>query len=46
MHEPLDDEDITGEYLGGDVQCSKCNLILAAVFKKKNTEGGEPRVDA
>src|SRR4029078_3507773 len=33
-HGSLDSEDISGQFLGGDILCNHCRLILATVYKK------------
>ena len=35
VHEPLDSEDVSGRFLGGDIVCNNCKLILATVYKEK-----------
>ena len=41
-HEPLDSEDVSGRFLGGDILCNHCRLILATVYKEKPaTDSGQ-----
>ena len=35
VHEPLDSEDVSRRFLGGDIVCNNCKLILATVYKEK-----------
>jgi len=41
-HGSLDSEDISGQFLGGDILCNHCRLILATVYKEKPaTDSGQ-----
>jgi len=40
-HKSLDSEDVSGQFLGGDILCNSCRLILATVYKQKPADSGQ-----
>ena len=40
-HKSLDSEDVSGQFLGGDILCNHCRLILATVYKQKPADSGQ-----
>jgi hypothetical protein len=40
-HKSLDSEDVSGQFLGGDILCDSCKLILAKVYKQKPGDSGQ-----
>ena len=40
-HKSLDSEDVSGQFLRGDILCDSCKLILAKVYKQKPGDSGQ-----